>query len=214
MSSELQTNLDNISATLNRLITLSTKIINHTELPYVSLQYIQSSATQYIDTGIKPNPTIDIEITFKHTGSNTSYWDRAFGQNQSAGNAKYQLEAVGVPSWKVGLNGVTANISMNARNQFEKFKLKGNGQYYLNDVLKGNLNTSTTNNYNIWLFRGYDRYSYIAVSRARLWQDNILVRDLIPVKRKSDNAICMYDLITDTFFTNAGSGTFIAGPEI
>ena len=39
------------------------------------------------------------------------------------------------------------------------------------------------------------------------------IMDLIPVKRKSDNKICMYDKISENFILNAGTGEFIAGPE-
>ena len=41
-----------------------------------------------------------------------------------------------------------------------------------------------------------------------------IVRNYVPAKRNSDNVIGMYDKVTNTFFTNQGSGTFIAGPEI
>ena len=35
---------------------------------------------------------------------------------------------------------------------------------------------------------------------------------LIPVKDEND-VVCMYDKISDTYFRNAGTGDFIAGPE-
>ena len=37
---------------------------------------------------------------------------------------------------------------------------------------------------------------------------------LVPAKRNSDNAIGMYDKVSGTFFTNAGTGTFVAGPTV
>ena len=36
----------------------------------------------------------------------------------------------------------------------------------------------------------------------------------IPAKRKSDNVVGLYDLVGDTFYTNSGTGDFIAGPEV
>lgn len=44
--------------------------------------------------------------------------------------------------------------------------------------------------------------------------NNILVRNMIPARRNSDNVLGMYDTVTNTFFTNSGSGTFIAGPTL
>lgn len=49
---------------------------------------------------------------------------------------------------------------------------------------------------------------------CKIYDNNELVRDLVPGIRKSDNVICMYDKVTGTFFENAGTGEFIAGPEI
>lgn len=43
---------------------------------------------------------------------------------------------------------------------------------------------------------------------------NQYIRNFIPCYRKSDNVIGMYDLITKTFYENAGTGTFIKGNDI
>lgn len=48
----------------------------------------------------------------------------------------------------------------------------------------------------------------------KMWNDNVLVADLIPVYRVSDNVIGMYDVVSETFKTNAGSGSFTKGPDI
>lgn len=48
----------------------------------------------------------------------------------------------------------------------------------------------------------------------KLWVDDTLTYDLVPAKRNSDNEVGMYDLATGTFYTNAGTGSFIAGPDI
>ena len=47
----------------------------------------------------------------------------------------------------------------------------------------------------------------------KLKENNLIILDLIPSKRKSDNVIGMYDLVSRQFFTNAGTGTFTAGHE-
>lgn len=38
--------------------------------------------------------------------------------------------------------------------------------------------------------------------------------NLIPCYRIVDNEIGMYDLVSNTFYTNAGTGTFIKGPDV
>lgn len=41
-----------------------------------------------------------------------------------------------------------------------------------------------------------------------------LIGDFIPCYRKSDNVPGMYDLVTNVFFTNAGTGTIGVGPDV
>ena len=72
----------------------------------------------------------------------------------------------------------------------------------------------------IWLFNWYHTdASLTRPSVGRLYSTKIsesekLIHELIPVKRLSDSAVGMYDLATNTFFGNDGTGTFTAGPKI
>ena len=40
------------------------------------------------------------------------------------------------------------------------------------------------------------------------------IRDFIPVIEKETGVVCLYDKITQQFYYNLGTGSFIAGPEI
>ena len=44
--------------------------------------------------------------------------------------------------------------------------------------------------------------------------NNNLIHRLIPVERQSDNELGLYDTLTDKFYTNSGTGTFIKGDYI
>jgi hypothetical protein len=49
--------------------------------------------------------------------------------------------------------------------------------------------------------------------RCQICNNGILVRDYIPVRRKSDKKVGLYDTINNVFYINNGSGTdFTAGP--
>jgi hypothetical protein len=48
---------------------------------------------------------------------------------------------------------------------------------------------------------------------VQIGRGSTLQRDFIPAKN-SDNVVGMYDTVSKTFFTNAGSGTFTAGPVV
>lgn len=61
---------------------------------------------------------------------------------------------------------------------------------------------------------GITTLDHIKMFYCKIWSNNRLLRYFIPSKRNSDNVIGMYDLVSNTFFTNVGTGTFTAGPEI
>lgn len=44
---------------------------------------------------------------------------------------------------------------------------------------------------------------------SKIWQNGTLIRNLAPCVRKSDSKPGMYDTVTKTFYTNAGTGEFI-----
>ena len=48
----------------------------------------------------------------------------------------------------------------------------------------------------------------------KITQDGIISGEFYPCYRKSDNVIGMYDIARHNFFTNAGSGSFIVGPDV
>ena len=67
-------------------------------------------------------------------------------------------------------------------------------------LFAGNNNNNTD-----WKFIG--RVYYLQITN-----NSSLVRNMIPVRRNTDNVLGMYDLVSRTFFTNSGTGTFVAGP--
>lgn len=56
--------------------------------------------------------------------------------------------------------------------------------------------------------------SSMQLEYLKMWTDDVLVRNYIPVQRKSDSEVGLYDLANDVFYTNDGTGTFIAGPVV
>jgi hypothetical protein len=48
----------------------------------------------------------------------------------------------------------------------------------------------------------------------RIYQNDTLIYDFVPCYRRSDSVAGMYNVVTDTFYTNAGSGTFIVGGDV
>lgn len=44
---------------------------------------------------------------------------------------------------------------------------------------------------------------------CKICEGNTIIRDLIPVIRKSDGEVCMYDKVSEKYFENQGTGEFL-----
>ena len=149
-------------------------------------------------------------------GSNNINWQRVFGQSNSAGNSRFQIQMnnSNASNWYFNIAGVSKTFTLNTTSGFQTFKFESGIGIYLNGVLSQSFNNTETNNYSIWLFRGYDKYSSLKISRAKLWQSSTLVRDFIPCYKKVGSVPGFYDLINGKFYENKGTGTFVLGPSI
>lgn len=49
---------------------------------------------------------------------------------------------------------------------------------------------------------------------ADFYDNGVLARKLTPARRNSDSVLGMYDTVNNVFYTNAGTGSFVAGPAV
>ena len=57
--------------------------------------------------------------------------------------------------------------------------------------------------------------AYIKISEVRIKKSNgDIQKKYVPCKQNSDNTLWMCEIIGGNFFTNAGTGTFTAGPVV
>ena len=188
---------------------------------YTQLEYIESSGVQYIDTGISaPNgfkAVIDWEF------KSLSQFANVIGADNGS---DYNLLCVGRPDsyyWELGA-GETRDSSVksvvNTRYNINLSTEKNSAYIEVNNeslLTFADSNTRTTND--LFIFADDAKGTAKYFSSAKMYSCKIInngsvVRDYIPAKRNSDGVVGLYDLISKTFFTNAGTGTFTAGSEI
>lgn len=188
-------------------------------LPYTELEYIESTGTQYIDTGVLPDDTTLTELTFSFTDNTT--------KPVLLGSRKGWLDSggylVGVKDDNMSKGywvqyGSNDSSELSTKPDKLKHTIKFSKTFVLdNTQLYQFTNSMGTAYANIALFGAYDGSTTTAkacaqkVYSCKIYQNDALVRHFIPVIRNTDNVICLYDKITNTFFENAGTGTFIAG---
>lgn len=63
--------------------------------------------------------------------------------------------------------------------------------------------------------RGLANTAFVGrIKYVRIQRDGELVYNFVPCVRKSDSVIGMYDTVTETFFTNVGTGDFTKGENV
>lgn len=77
---------------------------------------------------------------------------------------------------------------------------------FTNGAASRNGNTVISNNYGDKLFAG-------RIYSLQLYEDDVLVLDLIPVRRESDGALGVFNKITKEFYGNSGLNDFTAGAD-
>ena len=187
---------------------------------YTELEYIESSGTQYINTGIAPKTTTRVVCDFQYTATSGQCGWGSTGSKESfffgvAGDGAFKASVSG--NFTVSPTGVAADtdrhtfdISMSA--------LKLDGTAFANATTSPFSNAASGNTlYLFALHAGWSpyvvNYASMRIYSCKIYDGETLVRDFVPVVRTSDSKAGLYDLETDAFFGNAGSGSFTAGPE-
>ena len=207
-------------------LSLSRQLLgNAPVLPYIELDYIYDTGSAYINTGIAPSSNTKLEFGVVDP-STVAYWCGSL--TYSGGSSWWAREAYAVCN-----DGSTMYIAYNNSNSGtgDATSITTTSQiiYYHGKVTVNGTDKFQITPYDetfqltypLFIFAQNRRGSYskgdkgsinCKISYFKIYEDSVLVRDLIPVKRKSDNVVCMYDKVTDQFFTNAGGGSFVAGP--
>lgn len=228
MPSNLQTQINKIQQSLKSNFDLTVAILNHTDaiiLPdgYTRIEYIQSTGNQYIDTNYLPKSlSTKYEIGFMRTSTNGSYnpiinseEDLRFGVLCSDTVTSRGICWAGSrSSYKVTTFPIVNNEKYDII--FDKTGISvNNTKYNFNGtVTEATASWTTMINHRKTSSTGYaSEYSLGRWYYLRIYEDEKLVRNFIPVKN-SNNVACLYDAINKTTHLNVGSGSFTAGPEV
>lgn len=186
-------------------------------LPYKKIEYIQSSGTQYINTEFIPdNNSRIIYDAYRFEASSADYFFGVRTSNQNSNGFNLYIYNSG---WKSGYG--TQVRSQNGAPVGRYFIDKNKNVTNINNgqiVFTATAQTFTCTG-PAYLFAlnstGMNPvYGKQRLYKCQIYDNSVLVRDYIPVIRKIDNAIGLYDTVNDVFYSNSGTGSFIAGPEV
>jgi hypothetical protein len=189
---------------------------------YTQVDYIQSSGTQYIDTGFKPTPNTKIETTFQFNQVTPT-------QQRIFANASYEDNGLVFAFYISGQNNFAWACQNDAGN-WVAFGLQAdtnkhiftidsmNSIVSIDNTQKEITSTRTNNSNQTMLFfadktRDFNPRNFAGgkLYNSKIYDNGILVRDFIPCYRNSDNVVGLYDMVNNEFYTNQGTGVFTYG---
>lgn len=192
----------------------------------VELEYLQSTGTQYIDTGALPTNTTEFELS--------CYYDNDVGYptGENIFGMRYLLGA----QWRYSISNYKAingcGYAAFGNNRRAQTTEKGIHEYifsYKNGIFSNGHNisqpidisndvppiTPIPSSWSLWLFAGnfpnedYRDGTKGKVYYLKIWDNGVLIRDFIPCYK--DGQLGMWDKVNKVFYPNLGTGSFVGG---
>ena len=183
---------------------------------YTALEYIESTGTQYIDTGFNPDQDTRVVFDFEFTsqpsrnwavfGARTNYdidsccfwWVSAYFRSDYKADATREWAVPSTDRYTVDFN---KNVTIFA------------------GETKSATYASFSTPQTLYLFAMNNNYTTANMSSMRayscdIYSDGSIERSFIPAKRDSDGAVGMYDTVGGQFYGNSGTGAFVSGPDV
>lgn len=187
---------------------------------YQQVEYIEGTGTQYISTGTIPAALdvlfIDFQLTNITDEDNVvTYIDNGTSQNNAYGFSYSNNR--GTEGFVCGWSDYTT-VRRSDYSEHHSIEIT-NGIFKLDGNVIATKSGSITFNKPLYV-AAWNRNNTVAIcGKVRIYRftltgTNSGKLDLIPCYRKADNKPGMYDLVTETFFTNAGTGEFTVGQDV
>ncbi len=189
------------------------------------LEYIESSGTQWIDTGVRGRVGVSAEadVTCTSMGDQT-----ILGSRIDDNDTRFNVIHWNASDFICGLGGHgywywagRHVIEAGERHLVRSVMADGDQSIYLDGNLIGTPKTyrsafdSKRSMYLLTLHKGSGTIypAHARLHSAKIWLDGILQRDFVPCRDANDE-VCLYDLVSGEYFRNIGSGSFAAGGEV
>ena len=180
---------------------------------YTAVDYLQSSGTQWIDTGYRYGASSDVEIKF-----DVSAGALLGAQDSDDRKHKFAAAVSGNSLWIIRNAAVAFDIS----GMTKPLILKNTGALFKLTDSTGIEKTETANDtgyigsqLSLYLFARHDPTGVTNMSKSqiyycRFYENSELVCDMRPCL-DADGVPCMYDLIRQQTLYNQGTGSFTWG---
>ena len=187
---------------------------------YKRLEYIQSTGTQYIDTGFKPTGSTKVVCDFQMLSQGSSQ-QGVFGSRPGisgrftvfTGNQTSDLQVdYNTEQTLARVGSSITGLNVNSRTTLEV----SNSLIINGTTVKTVSAVSFTSTYNLFLFANNNVGTaqlpgVMKLYSCQIYDNGTLVRDFIPCI-KDDGTVGIYDKLHGLLYINMGTGSFVAGP--
>lgn len=194
---------------------------------YIKLDYLQATGSQGIRTGYIPNPKTDkIEYIFQNTNTGT---DHNLWCSRGAKAEEHTWTAFFIPNQglRFDQNTTLTQTSYGTLGNTTYKVVMDKNLCYVNgtQVLAFPETDYTCINELVLMYKYIEdptvtdtskcgAYAYQKLYQVRIWSNNTLVRNFIPVIRVTDTEVGLFDTVHNCFYPNCrNNNNFIAGPK-
>lgn len=173
---------------------------------YNVVEYIESTGTQYIDTGLimEKSTTMRMEISAQLTSNGNWAGVNGYMQHQaSLGGGSKGLFVVDY-NGNTHIENVYFNNTLKYTQDWTSAYSGANNKVAV--IGMGDKNNTWWTNISANRYAQVGKWYYIKVYRS-----GTLVRDYVPCVRNSDGVAGLYDKVENKFYTNSGTGSFGSG---
>lgn len=186
---------------------------------YTQVEYIQSTGTQYIDTGFKPNQDTRVVFDFQLLATSSNYRSVLGVRDTASDTSPRQFVFWNYPSDIFRTDYFGTNVTISGLTRLARMVLDKNKNVTTAQGLT-TTNTAATGQctQNLFLLcvneAGTAKYFTDArIYACQIYDNGVLVRDYVPCINPS-GVVGLYDMVNGVFYQNAGSGEFTAGYEV
>lgn len=181
---------------------------------YEVLEYIESTGTQYIDTGVIPNQDtkVEMEVMFNDVTSIECLWC-ARGTSNANSFVMFKLQT----NFRCDYNTTLGTIDSFTIIENTKYKvcMDKNKAYVDDDLLYTHEEATFTSPSSLTLMMSYvasptnnqSNFGHFKMYSCKIYDNGVLVRNFVPIKTEK-GAVGLLDQVNNLAYYNAGTGTF------
>ena len=175
------------------------------------VEYIESTGSQYIDTGYIANSNTKVEITLQDQDIN--FYENYFGGSKF----RFLRNSTNVNTYIVnpeyGRNSINVDFTSKITLTYSNLGVWDNNKNIYANSLSMSTDTKQMLIFASYNGNNFDRYGNFMLYRFKIFEGEKLVRDFVPC-RLNYTRYGLYDKVEGKFYGNLGTGEFTGGPVV